>query len=351
MDRYIKQILKGLIPVLLMVSNSVVASSAVLNNAIEIYYAGLPRQAINMIKPLALSGDVDAQYLLGNILYSLSTTSQQDKSEDPVEWYKMAAVQHSPGANYALGVIYHNRWAKSKRKADSAIAIFYYERAVKLGIDEAQAHLSSLKLKSATANETKPVSKSGSSAGQAKQTTQMPVANGASESDAASLATVTKPVPTEANAASLATVTNPVPTESSNQETGMISLANTASQLPPGDSEQASITVGLAEIASQCQNYTQVGFNYYAESIKGALLTGNALIEAIEPNPSKADTRLLKLSHQKFDIEILLSLQDVPKNIATGLKPGRDFGVTGIVGLSQKQGSSCDLILTYQSSK
>jgi TPR repeat protein len=335
MDRYIKQILKGLIPVLLMVSNSVAASSAELNNAIQIYYAGLPRQAINLIKPLALSGDVDAQYLLGNILYSLSTTSQQDESEDPLEWYKMAAVQHSPGANYALGVIYHNRWGKSKRKADSAIAIFYYERAVKLGIDEAQAHLSSLKLKSATASETKPVSKSGSTAGQAKQTTQMPVANGARESGAASLAAVTKPVPTEA----------------SNQETGMVSLANTASQLPPGDSGQASITVDLAEIASQCQNYTQVGFNYYAESIKGALLTGNALIEAIEPNPSKADTRLLKLSHQKFDIEILLSLQDVPKNIAAGLKPGRDFGVTGIVGLSQKQGASCDLMLTYQSSK
>ena len=335
MDRTIKQILTGLIPVILLVSNTLAAGSAVLDNAIQIYYAGLPRQAINLIKPLALSGDVDAQYLLGNILYSLSTTSQQDESEDPVEWYKMAAVQHSPGANYALGVIYHNRWVESKRGVDSSIAIFYYGRAVELGVVEAQAHLSSLKLKSAAANETTPVSKSGASAGQAKQATQMPAANGAMDLGAASLATITKPVPAE----------------KSKQETGMVSLANTTSQLPPGDSGQASITVGLAEIASQCQNYTQVGFNFYAESIKGALLTGNALIEAIEPNPSKADTRLVKLSHQKFDIEILLSLQDVPQNIAAGLQPGRDFGITGIVGLSQKEGSSCDLMLTYQSSQ
>ena len=335
MDRTIKQILTGLIPVILLASYSLAAGSAVLDNAIQIYYAGLPRQAINLIKPLAQSGDVDAQYLLGNILYSLSTTSQQDESEDPVEWYKMAAVQHSPDANYALGVIYHNRWGESKRRADSTIAIFYYERAVELGVEEAQAQLSSLILKSAVANATKPVSKSGSSAGQAKQTTQKPVAIGATESGAAIIATITKPVPAE----------------KSDQETDMLSLANTASQLPPVDSGQASITVGLAEIASQCQNYTQVGFNFYAESIKGALLTGNALIEGIEPNPSKADTRLVKLIYQKFDIEILLSLQDVPKNIAAGLKPGRDFGITGIVGLSQKAGSSCDLMLSYQSSK
>jgi hypothetical protein len=332
MGRTIKQILTGLIPAILLVSNTVFASSTVLDNAIQIYYAGLPRQAISLIKPLALSGDVDAQYLLGNILYSLSTTSQQDESEDPVEWYKMAAVQHSPGANYALGVIYHNRWVESKRRADSSIAIFYYERAVELGVEDAQAYLSSLKLKRATANETKPVSKSGSSAEQAKQ---MPVANSAMESGATSLVTITKPVPAE----------------KSNQETDMVSLANTTSQLPPGDSGQASITVGLAEIASQCQNYTRVGFNYYAESIKGALLTGNALIEAIEPNPSKTDTRLVKLSHQKFDIEILLSLQDVPQNIVAGLQPGHDLGITGIVGLSQKEGSSCDLMLTYQSSQ
>ena len=335
MDRTIKQILTGLIPVILLASNTLAAGSAVLDNAIQIYYSGLPRQAINLIKPLALSGDVDAQYLLGNILYSLSTTSQQDNSEDPVEWYKMAAVQHSPGANYALGVIYHNRWGKSKRKADSTIAIFYYERAVELGVEEAQAHLSSLKLKSAAINESNPVSKSSSSAAQARQATQTPVENGAVESGTTSLTTITKPVPAEA----------------SDQEADLVSLANTTSQLPPGDSGQASITVGLAEIANQCKNYTQVGFNFYAESIKGALVTGNALIETIQPDPSKANAHLVKLSHQKFDIEILLSLQGVPNNIAAGLKPGRDFGITGIVGLSQKEGSSCDLMLTYQSSQ
>lgn len=317
---------------ILLVSNTVFASSAVLDNAIQIYYAGLPRQAINLIKPLALSGDVDAQYLLGNILYSLSKSGKLDESDDPVEWYKMAAVQHSPGANYALGAIYHNRWGKSKRKADSAIAIFYYGRAVELGVVDAQAHLSSLMLKSAVADAGKPVPESAAPASQAKLAPPKPVMSTTSESDTISSASIV----------------NPDPVEEDIQQT---SIANSPAPVPQGDSGQASFTVDLAEIASQCQNYTQVGFNFYAESIKGALLTGNALVEAIEPNPSKANTQQLKLSHQKFDIEILLSLQDVPKDIAADLKPGRDFGITGIVGLSQKQGSSCDLMLTYQSSQ
>jgi hypothetical protein len=43
-----------------------------MDEAVKRYYAGFPEEAISMIKPLALSGNVDAQYLLGNILYSLS---------------------------------------------------------------------------------------------------------------------------------------------------------------------------------------------------------------------------------------------------------------------------------------
>ena len=314
MDRYIKQIFKGLIPVLLMVSNSVVASSAELNNAIQIYYAGLPHQAISLIKPLALSGDSDAQYLLGNILYSLSKTNKLDDTEDPVEWYKMAAVQGSPGANYALGVIFHNNWVKSQRQQDIAIAIFYYEKAVELGVEEAQAYLSSLKSRNPTSNKSQMASKISSSTERTKPTSQMSV-------------------------------------ETSTVDSGVASLTDTPSQTPQGDREQASITVNLAEVASQCKNYTRVGFNYYAESIIGALLVGSAKIDAIESRPSKPDTRLVKLTHEISDIEILLALDGVPKEVAAGLKPGRDFGISGIVGRSQKEGSICDLMLTYHSTR
>ena len=335
MDRYIKQILKGLIPVLLMVSNSVVASSAELNNAIQIYYAGLPHQAISLIKPLAVSGDSDAQYLLGNILYSLSKTNISDDAEDPVEWYKMAAVQGSPDANYALGVIFHNNWVKSQRQQDIAIAIFYYEKAVELGVEDAQAYLSSLKSRRTTSNKSQKSSKSSSSTERTKPTDQIPVKTGTAESGAVKSATIAKQSPVK----------------KSEQESSVASVAVTPSQIPQGDREQASITVNLADVASQCKNYTRVGFNYYAESILGALLVGSAKIDTIESRPSKPDTRLVTLTHQLSDIEILLALDGVPKEVVAGLKPGRDFGISGIVGRSQKEGSICDLMLTYQSTR
>jgi hypothetical protein len=335
MDRTIKQIFKGLIPVLLMVSNSVVASPVELNNAIQIYYAGLPHQAISLIKPLALSGDSDAQYLLGNILYSLSKTNKLDDAEDPVEWYKMAAVQGSPDANYALGVIFHNNWVKSQRQQDIAIAIFYYEKAVELGVEDAQAHLSSLKSRYTTSNKVQKTSKSSSSTGRTKPTNQMSVETGTAESGAVKSATIAKQAPVK----------------NIEQESIVASLTDTPSQIPQGDREQGSFTVKLADVASQCKNYTRVGFNYYAESIIGALLVGSAKIDAIESPPSKPDTRLVKLTHQISDIEILLALDGVPKEVAAGLKPGRDFGISGIVGRSQKEGSTCDLMLTYQSTR
>jgi len=335
MDRYIKQILKGLIPVLLMVSNCVVASSAELNNAILIYYAGLPHQAISLIKPLALSGDSDAQYLLGNILYSLSTTNKSDDTEDPVEWYKMAAVQGSPDANYSLGVIFHNKWVKSRRQQDIAIAIFYYEKAVELGVEDAQAYLSSLKSRYPTSNKSQMASKSSLSTERTKPTDQIPVETGTAESGAVKSATIAKQSPVK----------------KSEQESSVASLTDTPSQIPQGNREQASITVNLADVASQCKNYTRVGFNYYAESILGALLVGSAKIDTIESRPSKPDTRLVTLTHQISDIEILLALDGVPKEVVAGLKPGRDFGISGIVGRSQKEGSICDLMLTYQSTR
>jgi len=72
MLRYVIIPLKWLVLLYLVTSNTVASNASELDKAVKIYYAGYPDQAISLIQPLAFSGDVDAQFLLGNILYSLS---------------------------------------------------------------------------------------------------------------------------------------------------------------------------------------------------------------------------------------------------------------------------------------
>ncbi len=116
-----------------------------IDRAVKKYYAGYPYQAIAMIRPVALSGDAKAQYLLGNILYSLSNSDGFAITEDPVKWYKVAAAQEYPEANYALGTIYQNIWINSDDKTDLGLAISYYEQADKFGHKTAKISLSKLK--------------------------------------------------------------------------------------------------------------------------------------------------------------------------------------------------------------
>ena len=358
MDGYLKKILKRLIPVILIASNSVSANTAELDRALNIYYAGFPEQAISLIEPLALSGDVDAQLLLGNILYSLSNTTEFNQTGDPVKWYKMAAVQNSSAANYALGVIYHNKWVKSRRKQDVEIAIFYYQNAVDLGHEDAQARLSNLKTRDKTSDTKKPLSTSSSDAsvGSSKQTSKMPDENISEQTASVKLADTTKQTPGENNselAGSMnsADTAKQAPVETTGNQSGAIKSANIAQPVPGENIAIEPGRVYLADVAYQCRNYTRTGFNYYAESIQGAFIEGNAKIDTIGPTASTSGTRLLKLTNKEFDAVISLTLQRVPKEVAKGLKAGRDFRVTGIVGDSQMIGSDCELTLTYQSAK
>ncbi|MFV2031694.1 MAG: tetratricopeptide repeat protein [Gammaproteobacteria bacterium] len=333
MDRHIKKILKGLIPVLLIFSNTVVAAAAELDEAVKIYYAGFPDQAIRLIKPLAVSGDVDAQYLLGNILYSLSKTKKYSGTDDPVKWYKMAAAQGSPAANYALGAIFHNRWSKSKRNEDVALAISYYQKAVELGYKNAQVPLTKLVSRREYSAKSKPLSHANASIEHSKRASQISDENSSKEPGTVELASIAKQIPVEVSAS----------------EPDAVNLAGLVKQIPGEDSAGEPGTVDLADIANQCSNYTQTGFDYYAESIKGAYMVGNAKIDAVLASASNLNTRLLRLTKKQFGIVINLTLNEVPKEIATGLKQGRDFGITGIVEQSQMTGSSCDVILRYQS--
>ncbi len=268
-----------------MALGSVAIGAPEIDEAVKKYYGGFPDEAISMIKPMALAGDVDAQYLLGNILYSLSKTEKYNDIDDPVKWYEMAAEQNSAVANYALGVIFHNKWIKSRDKKDAATAVIYYQRAADLGYKKAQAPLNKVKSRS-----------------------------GISHQEAVAVV--------------------------KDQETKTVP-----------ETEPRVQTVSLAEFASQCQNYTQTGFDLYVETIKGALFSGTASMYGKIPEPSKSGTYLIKLTDYKYNIAILLNLHDVPEEISTRFGKRDKFGITGIVIDSKALGSGCVVNLIYQSSK
>ncbi len=143
MDCYGNKFFSGLILLLGLLANNVMAS-AELDQAVKTYYAGYPDRAIGMIRPLAIAGDVEAQYLLGNILYGLASSGQSQGREDPIKWYIVAAQQGSAEANYALGVIYNNVWTKSQQKHDAELARAYYQKAQDLGHKKTLAALARL---------------------------------------------------------------------------------------------------------------------------------------------------------------------------------------------------------------
>jgi hypothetical protein len=125
-------------------TGSLSAGSTVLDQAVKKYYAGYPDEAIAMIRPLASAGDAEAQYLLGNILFTLSNAGKLKTQEDPARWYRMAAKQDSALAIYALGVIHNNRWLQSHRDEDLRLAESNFQKALDLGVQKAQTALTRL---------------------------------------------------------------------------------------------------------------------------------------------------------------------------------------------------------------
>jgi hypothetical protein len=125
-------------------AGSLSAGSTVLDQAVKKYYAGHPDDAIAMIRPLASAGDAEAQYLLGNILFTLSKAGKLETLEDPSRWYRMAAEQDSTPAIYALGVIHNNRWLQSHKDEDLRLAESYFQKALDLGVQKAHKALNKL---------------------------------------------------------------------------------------------------------------------------------------------------------------------------------------------------------------
>ena len=346
-NNLIKLLLKCLIPVILIVSFSVAvaANTREMDEAVKRYYAGYPDEAISMIKPLALAGDVDAQYLLGNILYSLSEKGKLSTIDDPVKWYQMAAEQNSADAVYALGVIFHNRWSKSRDKKEAANAIIYYQNAVELGYKKAQEPLSKI------------ISRSGISLQKAEAIVKEQGATSAPKSE--SRVQISKSEignfendETQAPISnSLAKNNTAIKRESDAEYKSTVENSNQTVQTAGKIDDELAFTVTLADITKHCQNYTEAGFNLYAETIMGALFSGKASMEAIKPDPSKSGTYSVGLTHKQIDLVISLDLRDVPKDVAVRFEKGNKYAVNGIVVASKAVGSNCTVSATYQSIK
>jgi hypothetical protein len=112
-----------------------------LEQAAKAYQSGDSDRALAILKPLALQGDLQAQNLLGNIIYGLSLASPSKTTEDPKKWYQMASAQGSPEASYALGAIHNNHWLRTKREEDALLAEHFYQQALDRGFSKAEAPL------------------------------------------------------------------------------------------------------------------------------------------------------------------------------------------------------------------
>ena len=334
-----KKASRWLLPLLLIATSTVGATSAELTKAIHLYYAGSPDAAISSIKSLALAGDEEAQLTLGNILYSLSKANKDAEIEDFIKWYEMAAAQGSVDANSALGAIYHNKWLESRSNEDAALAISYYEKAIEQGDAKAQGYLSKLRRRGGFAVGQNLLPKPKASPQPSIQSAQNSSEDSASKSDEKNSTTPVKAAPAKAAPVKAAPVkAAPVKAAPVKQDAGETY-------------EVSSVQVNLTEIVNQCSNYTAAGFDHYGESIAGAFLVGSAKIRTIEPSSSQLNTRLIRLFDKKSSTVIFLALDKVPEAVASKLQERSDFAITGIVTRAQMIGSHCEISLSYQTAE
>ena len=108
------------------------------------------------------------------------------------------------------------------------------------------------------------------------------------------------------------------------------------------------IEVSLDEIAENCARYTSTGFELYADTIRGGLLTGRATVYSIRPDPSTSDHRFIKLTRKASGVALLLDLDAVPAEVAAGYQQGEEYGISGLIVDSRAFGSSCSVNLRYQ---
>ncbi len=177
MYKFASSLIPYLLTTLVGFSGNLSAGSKDIDQAINTYHAGQPGQAITILKPLAMSGNIDAQILLGSITYAQSTLDPLNSTYNPLQWYMMAAEQGSPEASYALGAIYHNNWLLSQQQDDASKAEYFYQQALDRGYAKAEGPLMKMAARNHATRNSSSISYSNSSFGEKTQVPAKPAGN------------------------------------------------------------------------------------------------------------------------------------------------------------------------------
>lgn len=338
---YLHRLSAGLIASCLFLSSPVIGGPQELNKAISLYYQGYPAQAIEFLKPLANAGDVESQYLLGNILYSLSKAGVIDSDDEAIAWYRMAAEQESAGASYALAVIFDNRWRRTGNRQHAADAIVYYRRAVDLGHLQATSPLARLRTQSGL-SEKAAIAQSG--LGGAPTVPRPESAAAAPSKPASGSASGDEPVVVGegGNGSEGETSVETVARSESSDPTGVAPAA-------PDGSGSPGVTV--AQIATRCEQYTEVGFDLYASTIRGARLSGQASVAAVESDAANPGTYLVNFTDRRQAAAVTFELGQVPAAVVANYPQGKPAALSGIVVDSKTSSTGCSISLRYQPEK
>lgn len=97
------------------------------------YNAGNYPLALKEIKPLALSGNRDAQHLLG-LMYYMGRGVERDYKE-AMAWHRKAARQGKADAQYVVGAMYYTG---NSVPQDQKAAVSWFRKAAEQGHAEAQ---------------------------------------------------------------------------------------------------------------------------------------------------------------------------------------------------------------------
>lgn len=321
---------------LLLGTGPVAADPATLERAVKRFTDGYPADAVAMIEPLAYSGDVDAQYLLANMLYSLSTSGLFDAHDDAVGWYRRAAEQGSADASYALGAIHDNRWRRSRNPRDAARAIGFYRGAIDQGHAQAASALAALRSRSGM--------------------TEKAALALLDAQPAATVPRVATPAPPPQPVAEAAAGEEPAgvvatqaPPQSPPEAPPAAPAEPVATRPPPAEvAEQDAPLVRLADIADQCERYTEAGFNLYADSIRGARLSGQASVVSITADAAKPGSFRIGFTEKRPTVSLRIDLRRVPDGVARRYKTGARASVSGVVTESAAASAGCSIGLDYR---
>jgi uncharacterized protein len=123
----------------LLVSVSPLASAG-LEEGLAAYQRGDGKAALVQLKPLATSGDAEAQYYLGRLYYYEELGLRQNYRSS-AQWFHRAADQGHAAAQYKLGGMY---FAGRGVPQDDRLAIKWWRRAAEQGHGESQNNLGAL---------------------------------------------------------------------------------------------------------------------------------------------------------------------------------------------------------------